>query len=139
MKDMKVEYACVFGISSPVPGLNLGDQVNAFHDGLTIITIHGKNGRVFWFVIKKLDDIYTYPDTVRFSSADAVRTCEKVAHFPLVNGVTFGQVWENREVTSMTALEENVFDTWHVDRIVCIGDSIHKVRLIALALLESFA
>ncbi|KAE8366612.1 hypothetical protein BDV27DRAFT_155752 [Aspergillus caelatus] len=126
-RSMKVEYACVFGISSPVPGLSLGDQVNSFHDGLTIITIHGKNGRVFWFVIKKLDDTYTYPDTVRFSSADAVRTCEKVAHFPLVNGATFGQVWENREVTSMTALEENVFDTWHVDRIVCIGDSIHKM------------
>ncbi|OGM42673.1 FAD binding monooxygenase [Aspergillus bombycis] len=125
-RSMKVEYACVFGISSPVSGLNAGDQVNAFHDGLTIITIQGKHGRVFWFVIQKLDDTYTYPDTVRFSSADAVRTCEKVAHFSLTNGATFGQVWENREVTSMTALEENIFSTWHADRIVCIGDSIHK-------------
>ncbi|KOC15798.1 FAD binding monooxygenase [Aspergillus flavus AF70] len=124
---MKVEYACVFGISSPVPGLKVGDQVNAFHDGLTIITIHGKNGRVFWFVIKKLDDMHTYPDMVRFSSADAVRTCENIAHFPLVNGATFGHVWENREVTSMTALEENIFNTWYADRIVCIGDSIHKM------------
>ncbi|KAE8340703.1 hypothetical protein BDV24DRAFT_151823 [Aspergillus arachidicola] len=128
-RSMKIEYACVFGISSPVPGLKVGDQVNAFHDGLTIITIHGKNGRVFWFVIKKLDNMYTYPDTVRFSNADAVRTCENIAHFPLVNGVTFGHVWENREVTSMTALEENIFNTWYTDRIVCIGDSIHKLAL----------
>ncbi|KAB8261873.1 hypothetical protein BDV32DRAFT_157866 [Aspergillus pseudonomiae] len=125
-RSMKVEYACVFGISSPVPGLDAGDQVNAFHHRLTIITIQGKCGRVFWFVIKRLDDTYTYPDTVRFSSTDAVRTCEKVAHFSLTNGATFGQVWENREVMSMTALEENIFSTWHADRIVCIGDSMHK-------------
>ncbi|RJE24349.1 FAD binding domain protein [Aspergillus sclerotialis] len=125
--SMTVDYACVFGISSAVPGLETGDQVNAFYDGLTIVTIHGKNGRVFWFVIQKLDRTYTYPDTVRFSNADADRLCQKIANFPLIKDITFGHVWERKEVVSMTALEENIFNTWHCDRVVCLGDSIHKV------------
>ncbi|KAE8395023.1 hypothetical protein BDV23DRAFT_195282 [Aspergillus alliaceus] len=128
-RRMRVEYACVFGISSPVVGLNPGDQVNAFYDRLTIITMHGKGGRVFWFVIKKMDKIYVYPDTVRFSNEDAIRTCQQIAHLQLMNDITFGHVWEKKEIASMTALEENIFHTWHADRLVCLGDKELRITM----------
>jgi FAD dependent monooxygenase len=124
---MTIEYACAFGISSSVPGLEVGDQVNALYDGLTIVTIHGKDGRVFWFVIKKLEKKYTYPDSVRFSAKDANQLCRELVGVRVLNDITFGRVWEKKEVVSMTALEENIFRTWHYDRLVCLGDSIHKV------------
>ncbi|GIK05241.1 hypothetical protein Aspvir_009345 [Aspergillus viridinutans] len=111
--SMTVEYSCIFGISSPIKGLEVGDQVNAFFDHLTIITIHGKDGRVFWFVIHKLDKKYTYPNTPRFTAADAAATAEKLKDVRFYKDITFGQVWTNKEVASMTALEENIFQTWH--------------------------
>jgi FAD dependent monooxygenase len=125
---MTVEYACAFGISSTVPGLEAGDQVNAFYDGLTIVTIHGKDGRVFWFIIKKLEKTYIYPDSVRFSMEDATQLCQELVGVRVVDNITFGHVWAKKESVSMTALEENIFRTWHYDRLVCLGDSIHKVR-----------
>lgn len=127
MLGMSTEYACVFGISSAIPGLKLGEQVNAFYDGLTIVTIHGKDGRIFWFVIKKLSQKYRGLESVRFTTDAAAQLCEKLEGAHLWKRVTFGDVWGKREVVSMTALEENVFHTWNFDRMVCIGDSIHKV------------
>jgi FAD dependent monooxygenase len=125
---MTVEYSCVFGISSPIKGLEMGDQVNAFFDRLTIITIHGKDSRVFWFVIQKLDRKYTYPNSPRFTDADAAAMAEKLKDVRFYKDITFGQVWTNKEVASMTALEETVFQTWHHGRMALLGDSVHKVR-----------
>ena len=39
---MTVEYSCIFGISAPIKGLIVGEQVNALFDHLTIVTVHGK-------------------------------------------------------------------------------------------------
>ncbi|KAG0653121.1 hypothetical protein ETB97_012949 [Aspergillus alliaceus] len=58
---------------------------------------------------------------------NAIRTCQQIAHLQLMNDITFGHVWEKKEIASMTALEENIFHTWHADRLVCLGDSIHKM------------
>ena len=47
------------------------------------------------------------------------------------NSVRFKDIWDKREVFGATNLEENVFKTWHWGRVVCLGDSMHKVRLVA--------
>ncbi|GKZ25754.1 hypothetical protein AbraIFM66951_002409 [Aspergillus brasiliensis] len=121
------EYCCIFGISSCVPTLEIGDQINTFHDNLTLIIFIGKNKRAFWFVVKKLDRKYTYPDRPRFDDDYMARLCEQLSNRHLTKDLTFGQVWSTRVVASMTALEENVYRTWFHGRIVCIGDSVHKM------------
>ncbi|KAK1146323.1 hypothetical protein N8T08_003110 [Aspergillus melleus] len=126
---MTAEFVCLFGMSSPVPGLDAGEQVNAFFDGLTIATIHGKNGRLFWFFIQKLDRKYPYTDMARFSSDDAAQFCSRIGPVHIRNGVCVRDVWQNREAFSMTFLEEAFFETWHYDRMVLIGDSIHKMTI----------
>lgn len=124
---MTAEFVCVFGMSSPVRGLEAGEQVNAFNDGLTIATIHGKNGRLFWFFVKKLDRKYPYANVARFSSEAAEQFCSRIGDVHILNGVHVRDVWANRTAFSMTALEEGLFETWHDDRMVLIGDSAHKV------------
>ncbi|GAQ35582.1 hypothetical protein AtubIFM55763_004477 [Aspergillus tubingensis] len=107
--------------------LEVADQVNAFHDNLTFIILVGKNKRAFWFVLKKMDQRYTYPDNPRFSAEYTAQTCEKLAHLHLTKDLTFRQVWDSRVLAAMTPLEENIFQTWYLNRIVCIGDSVHKM------------
>ncbi|GKZ77594.1 hypothetical protein AnigIFM56816_011332 [Aspergillus niger] len=126
-KSMTVEYVCVFGISSAIPGLEISEQINGIYDHLSILTIHGRHGRVFWFVIQKLDRKYVYPDVPRFSDEDAVQLFERVKHVRFWKDICVGDLWKNREVSSMTALEEGVFETWHHERMVLIGDSVHKM------------
>lgn len=122
-----MEYACIFGISSGIAGLLVGEQINAFFDHLTIITIHGKHGRIYWFVIRKLPTKYTYPEAPHFTTDDAALAAAELRNVRLYKHITFGHLWDTREVASMTALEENVFRMWHYDRVVLMGDSVHKV------------
>lgn len=124
---MFAEYSCAFGISGAVSGLNSGELIAFSHDLLTILAIVGKDNHVFWFLIRKLKNKYIYPDVPRYSQDDAIDVCQSYQDLPIFNGVTFGDIWNNREVFSMTALEENVFRTWHIGRVVCFGDSMHKV------------
>ncbi|KAF7172378.1 hypothetical protein CNMCM5623_004586 [Aspergillus felis] len=126
-RSFTVEYACVFGISSSVPGLNSGEHVNSYSDGFCVITFHGKDGRVFWFIIEKLPQRSVYPNTPRFTPEDAVEFCDRLANVRVWRDVNVGDLWRNREVASMTALEEGLLSTWHLDRMVLLGDSVHKM------------
>ncbi|KAL4940629.1 hypothetical protein BDV06DRAFT_230222 [Aspergillus oleicola] len=125
--NMAVEYCCVYGISSPIAGLRGGECVNSYMDGMTVLTFHGKGGRVYWFVIKKLHDKYIYPNTPRYTIDDAEKLCTQHRDTTVWNDIRIGHLWDNREVVSMTALEESLFAQWHFDRIGLMGDSIHKM------------
>nr|A0A097ZPF7.1 RecName: Full=FAD-dependent monooxygenase andE; AltName: Full=Anditomin synthesis protein E [Aspergillus stellatus]BAP81859.1 AndE [Aspergillus stellatus] len=124
---MTVEYSCVYGISSPIVGLRAGESVNSYMDGMTVLTFHGKGGRVYWFLIQKLHQKYTYPNTPRYTVEDAERLCTDHRDTTIWKDIRIGHLWDNREVVSMTALEENLFAKWHFHRIGLMGDSIHKM------------
>jgi FAD dependent monooxygenase len=124
---MTVEYACVFGISSGVESLEAGAQINAFLDRAAIMTIHGKEGCVFWFLFKKLEQKHVYPAVPQFSSKDASKLCSRMQDARMYKGLRFGDTWKNSELVSMTTLEEGLFKTWFYDRMVLVGDSAHKV------------
>ncbi|KAL4884275.1 hypothetical protein BJY04DRAFT_206077 [Aspergillus karnatakaensis] len=124
---MSVEYACIFGISDSFPDLLPGEQVASLHDGQSFLTFPGKDGRVFWFFMRKLDKTYTYSSAPRWSAADIEKTAVQFAGDHIWNGVYFGDLWKSRQVVGITNLEEGVFSTWHYGRVVCIGDSMHKM------------
>lgn len=124
---MSVEFSCCFGISTGVSGLKTGEQILRIYKGRTLMVIPSRDGLVFWFLIQKLDRKYKYGDAPRFTSEQATIQCLQLADAPIGNGIQFGQVWQNRQTFNMVALEENVFQTWSFGRVICIGDSMHKV------------
>ncbi|KAJ6179789.1 hypothetical protein N7519_010250 [Penicillium mononematosum] len=126
-ETLTVEYACVFGISRPIPGLRSGEHINHYGDKFCVITFHGKDGRVFWFIIQKLDRVYTYPNAPRYSPNDAADLCGKMQNVVIWRDITVGDLWKTKVVASMTALEEGIFKTWSLNRIVILGDSVHKM------------
>ncbi|KAJ5952967.1 uncharacterized protein N7479_011380 [Penicillium vulpinum] len=126
-QTLTIEYACVFGISHPIPGLRSGEHINRYGDKFCVITFHGKDGRVFWFIIQKLDHVYNYPNAPRYSPSDAADLCGKLQSVKIWRDITVGDLWETKVVASMTALEEGLFETWHLNRIVLLGDSVHKM------------
>lgn len=124
---MSIEYACVFGISNGVSGLIAGEQVASLNKGRSFLTFPGRDGRVFWFLMHKLDKNYTYPGAPRWSPEDAERIAARYIDDHIWNGVQFKDIWDKREVCGITNLEENIFQTWHSGRVLCLGDSMHKV------------
>ncbi|KAF7585433.1 hypothetical protein BBP40_010953, partial [Aspergillus hancockii] len=105
-RGLSVEYACIFGISSPNPHLNPGQQISCYNDGWSVLSVVGKKGRTFWFLFIKLEKRYVYGAAPRFVPKDASFHCERLSEEPFWGGVKFGDVWERREVFDMTPLEE---------------------------------
>jgi hypothetical protein len=124
---MTVGYACIFGISSEVSELKTGHLHLSVYDGISFIIAPGIQGRLSWFVVLKLDKTYPYGCAPRFSPADAAALCQQWKDMYVWRDVCFAQIWQRREIYSMTSLEENLFQKWHCGRIVCIGDSMRKV------------
>lgn len=125
---MKVEFSCIFGISDGVPELKPGKQIMRMGNGWTLVIIPSKQDQTFWFIVQKLEQTYDYGFAPRFTATQAAEQCSKFMKLPIVGNIRFGDVWQRRSVVNMSALEENVFQTWSFGRLVCIGDSIHKVR-----------
>lgn len=125
---MSIEYACIFGASAMVPGLDERHLHSRVDNGTAFIIIPGVNGRLSWFIIVKLDQKYQYGSAPRFSVKDAAAWGERLTDKYIWNDIKFKHIWQNREAFAMTALEENIFQNWSFGRIVCIGDSMHKVR-----------
>lgn len=124
---MRVDYVCMFGISDSFPTLLPGEQVASLHEKRSFLTFPGKDGRAFWFFLRKLDRKYPYSSAPRWSTTDTESMAEQFATDHIWNGVQFGDLWKRRRAVGMTNLEEGVFSTWHCGRVVCIGDSMHKV------------
>ncbi|KAJ5643190.1 uncharacterized protein N7484_005697 [Penicillium longicatenatum] len=121
------DYGCVFGISRPHLKLVAGQQIPCYNDGWSILSVIGKNGRIYWFLFFRLDQRYTYTNATRFSSDEGAQRCAKFGSEPYWQDITFGEVWERRETFNTTVLEEYLLSQWHWGRIVCLGDSVHKI------------
>ncbi|RAL12476.1 FAD-dependent oxidoreductase [Aspergillus homomorphus CBS 101889] len=128
-KGLTAEYACIYGISSAVNGFEAGEHVASLHDNRSFLTFPGSQNRTFWFLIWKLDRKYLYDDgdMPRFTASDTASVVKKYAKDIIWREVTFGDIWDRKTRYNTAVLEENVFDTWHHKRIVCIGDSVHKM------------
>lgn len=87
----------------------------------------GKHGRIYWFLFHRLPHNHHYGNAPRFSREDAIQHCESLARNPYWRSTTFGDLWERRVMFNMTAVDEYVLEQWHSGRIVCIGDSVHKI------------
>lgn len=98
------------------------------NDGWTLVVIPSINNVVFWFIVRKLDRRYRYADAPRYTQQDAIEACEQYADVPVWEGIRFADIWKERQTFNMTVLQESVFETWSHGRVVCVGDSIHKVR-----------
>lgn len=129
---MTVDYSCAFGISHDVPEIHPGEQLLQLANGHTIFVVGAKgqtpgSNIVFWFLIWKLDRTYAYHDAPRFTDEEAVSFCEARLQDEVKPGVPFERLWKRRYAINMVCLQESVLQTWAHGRVVCIGDSVHKV------------
>ncbi|KAL4864871.1 hypothetical protein BDV12DRAFT_188603 [Aspergillus spectabilis] len=121
------EYSCVLGLSSPVKGLNPGEQVIACHDNTAILLFPGKDREIGWGLVQKLDKRSTSSEPHRFSHDEVLAKGQAAAELRLYRDIKFKDIWAKTTKYSSTTLEEGLLGTWHYGRIVCVGDSVSKM------------
>ncbi|KAL4891704.1 hypothetical protein BDV59DRAFT_208887 [Aspergillus ambiguus] len=124
---MTAEYNCVFGISTATPGLTPGHIHRTFAEGYSILTIIGKEGRVFWFFFTKMDRLYSAAEIPRYKQNEIDGHLAPYLQKPITKEVPFAEINKRSLVRTFTPLEEAFYEHWCMDRYVCIGDSAHKM------------
>ncbi|KAG2413021.1 hypothetical protein HFD88_010580 [Aspergillus terreus] len=87
LKVMTSEYNCVFGISTATRGLTPGHIHRTFAEHYSILTIVGKEGRVFWFFFTKMDRVYSASQIPRFSQNEIDDHIAPYLHKPITSEV----------------------------------------------------
>ncbi|KAJ8105786.1 hypothetical protein ONZ43_g7285 [Nemania bipapillata] len=128
-RAMTAEYKCLFGISKPVMGLGPGTSDDTWIKDKCIVVYSGERGKLFWFLYGRMDRVYGSHEIPRYNDGDASKFAHENLDLPLRPGgsIKFADVWDAREVATMLPLEEANFAHWTVGRIVCLGDSVHKM------------
>ncbi|RYO88713.1 hypothetical protein DL764_008700 [Monosporascus ibericus] len=125
---MFAEYRCLFGISSAVPGLAEKTQYRTFNKDWSFLVVVGKDCQCFWFVFEKLDKVYRPPNMPSYNKdTDQNEFVKQFMARYVAQTVTFGALWQRRTAATLTVLEEAQYTHWTYDRIVCLGDAIHKM------------
>ncbi|KKY28054.1 putative fad-dependent monooxygenase [Diplodia seriata] len=122
------EYRCLFGISGPVPAMGPGDS-HLTTGKAGYLLFDGANGDVFWFLYKKMDRKYTWPDVARFTPQQGEALAAEHVHDVITGEMTFGDVWKARKTFGLLPMEEGVMKNWHWGRIAVLGDAAHKVSV----------
>jgi len=90
-----------------------------------------KDGSVMWCMVEKLDKEYRLPNIPRYTDEDARKWAESKLDRVLVSDgaqrITLADVWKSVEVMGLVPVEEGDLKVWTHGRIVCVGDSVHKV------------
>ncbi|KAI3571599.1 hypothetical protein IWW34DRAFT_768508 [Fusarium oxysporum f. sp. albedinis] len=118
-------YKCIFGISHPMKELTRGVHY-VYNDNFSYLVMIGPGGRWYWFLFVKLP-VPLYGNNIpRYSKSDEEKLAQEHASDKITPEVCFGQLYEARITSTLTPLHEYVFEKWHYNRIITIGDAAHK-------------
>lgn len=126
---MTAEYKCLFGISKPILGFNPGEEDDTLAHNVSTVVSSGYGGRVFWFLFGRMDRVYEAHEIPRFNAEDASKFAQEHADLPVKPDISIklSTLWDAREVATLVTLEEADFKHWTAGRIICLGDSVHKM------------
>jgi FAD dependent monooxygenase len=121
------EYNCIFGTSSPTSALPPGHaHVSSDIDHSSLLFI-GKDALPQWFFVSKMDKKYHGSSIPRFTQKQIEEQIQQHEDFKFADKISFKDLLKTTRSKSYLALEEANHEHWTWGRIVCAGDSIHKM------------
>ncbi|KAL4812982.1 hypothetical protein BDW67DRAFT_188103 [Aspergillus spinulosporus] len=125
------EYNCIFGASNNRKSSFLPNGVvhNVYYYQFSAVAAAGVDGLVFWFLFVKAGTMSRTPNCPRFNEADAEALIEEYGDAHVGPGYTIRDLWEARVKATMVPLEEGVLKQWSHNRVVLMGDAVHKATI----------
>ncbi|KAJ5680157.1 hypothetical protein N7455_008755 [Penicillium solitum] len=123
------EYNCIFAVSrNDSEKQFLPDAMvhNVYYDNYSAVAAAGVHGLVFWFLFAKDSKLTRTPNCPRFTDEDAEATIQRYGSSLVGPGYTVKDLWDARVKGTMVPLEEGVIKQWSHNRVVLMGDSVHK-------------
>jgi len=126
--SISAEYSCIFGIGNPVEGVvKSGDGHRSYAKNHSTLSFVGRGGKLYWFLLSKLEKRCFGNDTPRYTTADMEEVVKAFYQIYMTDTISFREVWEQRTFANMLCIGESKNEHWTSDRFVCLGDAVHKV------------
>lgn len=116
-------YRALYGRSTWTKGIAPGTVYEVHSDGLTIQTIPGKT--TMFLLYQRLPT--TTKGGLRYSAEETEAFAKEVADVNVTETVKFSDLWSEKEWSFASGLEEGMADKWYGDRVVLMGDTVHKM------------
>ncbi|KAJ5235713.1 uncharacterized protein N7469_004881 [Penicillium citrinum] len=126
------EYRAIFGISKAPEGIVPDQAFKWFGEGRNYLCAPGPNGTLYWIFDMKNEEKTQGKSILRYTENDIEEAVTLYRGDVIKDGVTFGDLFDNRIRASMVPVEEGILKTCFYKRIVLLGDSWHKVGYIAI-------
>lgn len=123
---MPCVYKCIFGISTPTKGINLGTNHIVMGKNYSYVIFTGP-GKVYWFLNVKNQQLTYGKGVPRYTVEDEHRLAEQHFGDRLNEYDTFEDVYKNKVISVLTPLHEYQWKRWYYGRTMTIGDAAHKV------------
>ncbi|KAI5927509.1 FAD binding domain protein [Camillea tinctor] len=119
-------YRCSFGIAQNVDGYVTGEQNNIRAQGWSGLVISGPENRVYWFIFDRLPKPRYGSSIPSYTKEDEAQFVKEFWNCTITDKVTFGQIYSKKLSSTLTPLHEIVYEKWFFNRIMLLGDSVHK-------------
>jgi len=121
---MVAHYQLLAGHLRRNPNLEAGRLWEIRNDGLCLqIFMLEQEG---WFLIYRRlpEPAYQYH---RYTNEDAENFAMEIRNYPINKSMKFEDLWKDRKWVRLVNIEEGFIQRWYHDRIVLVGDSVHKM------------
>lgn len=117
-------YRGLFGWSTLPEAIKPHHIYELHGDKVTIQVIPGQE-KAMYLVYERLPT--SSKQSLRYSDEEKEAFAAKYADFHVSETVRFGDIWAQSKWSFVSGLEEGLADKWYGDRIVLVGDTVHKM------------
>ncbi|OGM51014.1 putative monooxygenase [Aspergillus bombycis] len=120
-------YSCIFGVSTGVPGIPPGCLDFVVNEQSSHIVGSGPDNRTYWFLMAHMGQTFHGEDIPQLSNKEQDALAQKHWNDHIRPDVRFSDLYKNRISTIYTPMRECVDRHWHLNRVMLIGDAVHKM------------
>lgn len=117
-------YRGLYGVSTWMKGIEENTMCEMHSEKLTIQIIPGKDTMMFT-AYQRLPE--TSKTSVRYTTEEKEAFAAEVGEMYVAPTVQFKDIWSEQTWSYASGLEEGIADKWYGERVVLVGDTVHKM------------
>lgn len=117
-------YRGLYGVSTWMKGVEENTLYEMHGDKVTIQIIPSKDTMMF-LVYQRLPE--TSKASVRYTEEEKEAFAAEVGEMYVAPTVQFKDIWSEQTWSYASGLEEGIADKWYGERVVLVGDTVHKM------------
>ncbi|KAJ5841870.1 hypothetical protein N7534_011700 [Penicillium rubens] len=126
VKALPATYACIFGISKGVKGIEKGTMNSVFNEHYSYLVPSGPGDLTYWFLVRNMGKTYYGADIPRFTKEEEETFAMEHLDDQITPTLQFSALYKSKIASAYSSLPEYVYKRWHFQRTMTIGDASHK-------------